>query len=315
MRYTKSVGKQASKADRAQFLKIWLELPDEQFAEILDSLRKQWMEDVHRSFKSSPSALERKLTEAEEAFSLFYRIKRLLSLPLKPAEEVDWMQKAREDFRAKRYSEALGNFQKAIATGVPSPDDLVLAGTCALYAGRLDYAQSFADQALRIDENEIQALVLKALACYRKEDFKESYAYLLKARSIREDHPAVLKCFPLVERALSAPVEVKSRESDVKLKRRWLRKRVNYHLVVNDYEQLSAMTVRVCSLSAGGCLIDSNYVPEQFDFILEMDGGKQVSGTARRIYETELKQIGLRFLNLNPRDEDLINQHLVAIAN
>jgi hypothetical protein len=80
---------------------------------------------------------------------------------------------------------------------------------------------------------------------------------------------------------------------------------------VNAFDQMTALSARVRSLSAGGCLIDEMPVPEQFSFVLDLGNGKQVEGEARKIYTNSLRQVGLRFDSLSLDQQDLIHHRLM----
>lgn len=68
-----------------------------------------------------------------------------------------------------------------------------IAARAALRERRFELAETLLDERLRVDPDDVEALCLRALTCWRGgRDFAESAALLLRARELKPRHPKVL---------------------------------------------------------------------------------------------------------------------------
>lgn len=303
---------------------------EEVIHEIEDCFRRETLYLLHED----PKALEKKLTEADEAFSLFRKVLNLLDLPRKKRSSVDLMQEAHRMFEQKDYEEAFSLFQKAVVSSQPTVMDLCIAGTAALHCNKLEYAEEYAEQALLKSPTEVKALMLRGVVHFKRGMYLEALPYFEKAKTLEPGSNTAIKYFKqtfervtdlkrqnresiYVTNVDQPPVEQRVAELDRAnnggiAKRKWYRKAVYYDMAVSDYSSMAAYTVKVRSLSAGGCLVEGAELPTEFNFNLDLGAYGQVSGLGKKIYCTKTGRTGVRFIGLSHKEEDFVNQHLLS---
>jgi tetratricopeptide (TPR) repeat protein len=286
--------------------------------EMIEQLRERWREDVTHKFTGQPEKLEEIFSQGDSAFQQLSKVFRILSLP--PDEKsLKILEFAEQEFKNKDYSKALKNFNEAFQLKVKmSVGQMVEAGMAAYYLDQFQEAEKWAHRARSLDSEIVQALLLTGLICYAQKDFEKAKEIFDRAQRLKPDSPTIVRYLRAVEDKLRPPPEAgtlasdkDTKTKDKKCKRRWLRKPCNLQMTVNAFDQMTALSARVRSLSAGGCLIDEMPVPEQFSFVLDLGNGKQVEGEARKIYTNSLRQVGLRFDSLSLDQQDLIHHRLM----
>lgn len=305
-----------------EFIFEWLRLDPLAQKASLDRARELWRAQVVESLAEAPDQMEAKLLEGEEAFQSFYRLRKMLALPEQKAEAVDWKARALQYFQGKDFQNAFEAFRKAIAQAIPDVETLCLAGTAALHCHKFDYAEEYADQALLIDSESDRATMLKALVLFNLKDFDSALSWLQMAKRLRPESETVLHYIQKTQEEIQSLRDSHAgfnSSSDPQARRRWRRRRVRFEFIVNDHSSMLPRQLFTKSLSAGGCLVDvtneSETLPEEFNFELDLGPGMgRVYGTAQQIYSNSDEEVGLRFVELNPQDEDRINQRIISMV-
>lgn len=286
---------------------------------VIEQLRDSWRKKVISQFNGQPEKIEEIFSNGDLAFQQLSKVLRALSLPEKSAEEAVAsmaLEQADRSFREKNYSEAYRLYAEVMERGqVLSADSLAIAGTAAFYIERLDAAESLAGKALALESENIKATVLKGLVAYSQKKFDRAKMFFEKAIRLKPDSPTILRYKQAAEEKASksdSQISQAGAHAAKSFKRRWARRACNLEMMVNDFDQMTALNAKVRSLSAGGCLIDDLPVPEVFAFCLDLGNGKAIQGTAKKIYTTKNRQIGIQFEGIQPRDQDLIQRKLMV---
>lgn len=286
----------------------------------IEGLRDYWRSLVVEKYGMVPDLLEEKLSEGDEAFQSLNRIVKMLSLPDDNLAPIDWAVRGRDLLKEKEFEKSFQAFKKSIAQSVPDVETLTLAGTAALHCGRLDYAEEYADQALLIDDKSLRATMLKGLVLYNQNNFERAIQYFESGQEINPSSKTVSRYLDQANEQLKLQNDNASfnSTSDPRAKRRWVRRPCELNLVINDHEQMWPISMKVKSLSAGGCLVElpeEFKLAEEFSFELELGSHKgRIHGSGRKIYATDGRVAGIRFCELSPDHEDRINQQVISMA-
>lgn len=287
--------------------------------EMIEQLRERWREEVTGKFAGQPEKLEEIFSQGDSAFQQLSKVFRILSVPA-DEKSLKILEFAEQDFKNKDYLKALKKFNEAFHLKVKmTVGQMVEAGMAAYYLDQLEEAEKWAHRARSLDSEIVQALLLTGLICYAQKDFEKAKEIFDRAQRLKPDSPTIVRYLRAVEDKLHSPTGSGALAADKdiktkggKCKRRWLRKPCNLQMTVNAFDQMTALSTRVRSLSAGGCLIDEMPVPEQFTFVLDLGNGKSVEGEAKKIYTNSRRQVGLRFESLSLDQQDLIHHRLLV---
>lgn len=249
----------------------------------------------------------------DDCLTKVYRLKKLVAkkekaglphLDLKtPSTMSPKIEKARALFKDKQFKEALELYEEYFSLESPKTEDLVSMGTAALYSGDIVAADKYANRAIVSSPNDFRALMLKGAIFFGEGAYIRALPYFMKAKKIQPDHPVLNRYCNLTEQNLS----MESSAPKTAKNRRWKRRQVKGNLVVSDYSSMQSVSVQLKSLSAGGALVEAHDLPDEFNYSLEIPGQSRINGLARKIYHSGDGKFGVRFIDLSPEDEDLID--------
>ncbi len=298
----------------------WSTLSPLERVSVLEGCRDLWRKSVIESFGNQPEKIEELFQQGDSAFQQLSKILKLLNLPAPDPDKV--LKEAEQAYKAKDFHRATDSYAVAESQKVlHSAEQWINYGTANFHIGNLDEVSRCAKEVLRISPENIKALVLTGLVALGKKQFIKAKEIFEYAKRLRPDSSTIIRYleatdskirFSNREVALEVKTEVGPRTSNPSFKRRWVRRPCNYQMTINDFDQMTALSARVRSLSAGGCLIDESPVPEVFSFSLELGNGKSIQGTGKKIYTNPKNQIGILFEALNPQDQDLIQRKLMV---
>jgi tetratricopeptide (TPR) repeat protein len=271
----------------------------------LTLLKAEAFRHAFHRFKSSPKVLEKSIVEVENAFSQLSQIKRILTIGAESNEpHKDLLSLARQQFKDKRFKDAMETSKLLIQEGGHSEEALLLCGTSALYSGDLENAGKYADEVLRRDSHNPNGLVLKALSLKEIAPL-EALELLDRAAKIRPNSPVIKE---YRARILLVLDQNPKQNPKATFARKWLRARLHRDLKVT-YLGSPSEIYETLSLSAGGCLVAANDLPRQFPFALELKDFGRIRGIGEVSY-IQGKNTGIRFVDLNSRDQSKIDSEV-----
>src|SRR5690606_19879757 len=135
---------------------------------------------------------------------------------------------------------------------------------------------------------DVQAMTVKALALYSLERHGEARHTIQEALKLKPDSPVLQKYSRII---LSNVAPSWNGE------RKWKRAPLHRTLYISDNDHGVITQFKTLSLSAGGCLVEADTLPDEFHFSLELFPGKKIDGTAERRYKQNGRQFGLAFVD------------------
>ena len=147
-------------------------------------------------------------------------------------------------------------------------DQYIEFGMAAFYLERFDYADRLATEILSQGSENVKGLLLKGLTLYGQKKFSEAKRTFQKAKALRPDSPTIVRYLKAAEdqvqdqnqqiktqateyAVVNVPDSVLESDSAAAAKRRWPRRTCNFEMIVNDFDQMTALAAKVRSLSAG----------------------------------------------------------------
>jgi len=303
-------------------IEIFRKIDDENIEDLIDRLRIAWRKEVVRLHHKNPRNMEAKMTEGEEALSLLHRAFRMLKVSEDASTLIDPMEEARRHFENKNYLQAFRCYQSGMEVRQPTIDELCFAGTAALHIKKFDYADEFAEQALMRNSFEWRALVLKGLIKFNEGILQEAQNYFERANRLEPNSKTIIRYLSMTKKRLGfynpSSVTGKSQTSaasnviqpNERAKRRWFRRLTQLPITVSNFEEMTATTYKIKSLSAGGALVLGESLPDEFHFSIDLSPQIRIEGRAKKIYTVNNKEFGVLFEGLNPIQQDQINHHL-----
>jgi tetratricopeptide (TPR) repeat protein len=209
-------------------------------------------------------------------------------------------------YRKRDYINVL-KILEAMNPGQMILTDLEMGADAAYATQNESLVHLYTDRILARQPAHFRALLLKGGNFYRQKNYNEAKIYFQKILDLQPQNKIALEYLERLQKYSfnqTTPMGA--------ARRRWRRLPVNHSMTCNSYEKMYAQEVRVKSLSAGGCLIEADELPSEFNFSLVLDRNSQVQGYAKVIYQKGNRHWGVRFMEISPRDEDAINNSLVA---
>jgi len=302
----------------------WSNLDPMERVSVLEGFRQVWRRSVIDSYGHQPEKMEEFFQQGDAAFQQLSKVLKLLNLPTPDVNRL--LKEAEKAFKEKDFQKSVDFFQVAEKYKVlKDTDHWISFGTAHFHIGNLDEVQRCAEEALKLAAENVKAMVLIGLVALGRKQFTKAKEIFEHAKKLRPDSSTIIRYLeatdskikyairelPLADVEVSGP-KADPRKTNPAAKRRWVRRPCNYQMTVNDFDQMTALSARVRSLSAGGCLIDDSPIPETFSFSLDLGNGKSIQGTGKRIYTNPRNQIGIVFEALNPQDQDLIQRKLMV---
>jgi len=287
---------------------------------VVESFREAWRKSVIESYGHQPEKMEEYFLQGDSAFQQLGKVFKLLSLPTPDRNQL--LQEAEQAYRQKEFQKTVDFLTVAERqNAVSSAEQWIIYGTAHFHLGNLDEVQRCAESALKISAENVKAMVLIGLVALGRKQFTKAKEVFELAKKLRPDSPTIVRYLETTESKIQvsnrtsaslSKAEPDPRQAKPEEKRRWVRRPCNFQMTINDFDQMTALSAKVRSLSGGGCLIDNLPVPEVFSFSLDLGRGKSIQGTGKKIYTNPDHQIGIQFEALNPEDQDLIKRKLMV---
>lgn len=275
--------------DIQRMLESFIRLPEAERLTRLEKLKAWYLEsansDSDRSFFSHTfsnlSALFQKLHER---------------IPKEGFETLTGAYKKKDYQRVLRILDRMGPGQMGLAE--------LEMGADAAYASQNDsLVHRYTDALLQKQPLHFRALLLKGGNFYRQKNFPEAASCFNKILTFQPQNKIALEYIARMKTESSWGENTPTGAA----RRRWRRKPVFHQMMCNAYDQLFAQNVKVRSLSAGGCLVEAPELPKEFNFSLFLDKNQQVQGYAEVIYKKSDTLWGVKFTEISPEAEDVIN--------
>lgn len=291
-------------------LNVFLRSGDTEAGRALSMVREEYEKSVSDRFKQVPDQLKERIQSVNDAFLQLSRVKQVLKLAEHEENENSYaLEQGRRLMKQNKYVEALRYFEHSMALGGENSEILLLAATAALYGQSYADASFYADQLLERDEQDYQALTLKGLVNSALGQSEEAHRYLSRAIKLRPGHPVILKYLKSIEEKAKIAAATRA-PSTPKFKRRWKRGKAATTIFVNDCAEITIQGFRVVSLSGGGCLVEGEDLPEEFQFSFQLKSGKQIYGVAKVSYKLPKGRAGLKFERISPQDQEAIDREV-----
>lgn len=212
----------------------------------------------------------------------------------------EWLAKAKEFSKKKEFEEALAAYERALFLGARQGEHYLSAAACALRINNLSKVDELAEKALKKNTQDVRALTLKAIVHLDRKRPRLALEMLEAAKKIEPNSKAVSI---YIEKAKA---QAKEEDNKIPFTRKCRRAPVEAHLNYINHFTGTPVSIKVLSLSAGGCLVDSSNLPLDFKFALSIHGEEDpINGWARKLYVQDDK-VGIAFANMD-------QQHLKKI--
>ncbi len=287
-----------------QALHLFIQSTDDDTDKAIARLKLE-LERKVESQKTISASFKKEIQAAHNgALQKLVELKRTLSNQ-KYDEPVDALSVARKHFDERRYDQAHKLYQSALRQGHENLQILLSAGTAALYANDFPVALQRAGQVLERSSRDVQALTLKALALYSLDRLGEARTTIEEAMKLKPDSPIIQKY---------AKVILSNIAPSWNGERKWRRASMHKSLLIVDADTGVVTHHKTLSLSAGGCLVEADSLPNEFHFSLELFPGRKIDGSGERRYQQALGQYGLAFKELALQEMDAINQEVLKVG-
>ncbi len=305
----KKTNSNVSAADVRSALRTFLKADDQQAVDACKDIQKEVYNRLLRqsAISSIPEeSLQRKFQEVDSAFVQLTRIKQILKMEENKEDDslIRLSNEGKKYFQERNYEKAMESFGRALQAKPGDTELLLCAGTSALYAKFFDQAAQYADRVLNLQPLDVQAMILKALVNQAKHNYGEAVGLLEKAYEFQPS-TKIFKYLNSAREKAKTRTPAPSANSWIK-KRRWNRAKVIARLNYNEFSTSIVESRKIVSLSAGGCLLQGQDIPDEFQFTLELNPNKKVWGVGKKIYSSK-GYTGVRFDGLLPHDERLID--------
>ncbi len=293
---------------------VFLRAGDTDAGKALSEIREEYETKIKEKFWTVPTKLKARLDSVNDAFLQLSQVKQVLKLAHHDEREHQYAaDQGRRLMAARQYMEAQRYFEHAMALGGENAELLLLAGTAAVYAQSFAEAAYYADQLLERDPKDFQALTLKGLVNLALGQNQSALTFFSRAYQLKPQSTIIKK---YIEKAQSKTMTSGAKSAAVRsFKRRWTRKNVKKVLLVHDSSDVSIQNFKMVSLSGGGCLVEGTELPPEFQFNFQLNDGTLVYGIGQITYVLPSGQTGVKFSNLTPIDQDLINQEILRQAS
>jgi len=212
------------------------------------------------------------------------------------------LAEARRYFESKKFNDAHRLFESVLIGPDENLPALLLACAAALYSGQFKRCLSRSDEILKRRANDIQALTMKAVAFQSLNQFAEAQKTIMLAHKLQPESDLIKKYVQ----------EMSGSERKIATSgRSWKRAPIKCSLLVSDTLTGIVAHYKTLSLSGGGCLIEADQLPAEFNFALELSPQYKISGTAERRYRAGSRHFGIAFRNLEIAKADAINQAIL----
>ncbi|PIR22824.1 MAG: hypothetical protein COV44_06605 [Deltaproteobacteria bacterium CG11_big_fil_rev_8_21_14_0_20_45_16] len=221
------------------------------------------------------------------------------------------LRQAEAAFKSKSYEQALKHFeQMGMEIKKCSSNIILRAGTAAFYSDRLAVAEEYSNEVLSREKSNVQALTLKAMVYMKREKFSYAFDLLTQAHRLNPHSQMIEKFLKMTSQQLQSRMTcgfTESSKANQEAKRRWQRAPINGSVQINSLDDHLVRTHRLLSLSAGGCLIEAEDCPEEFQIIIQISGEQSIWTLCRKLYAVDGKYLGLQFIKISKEDEKYIN--------
>lgn len=214
-------------------------------------------------------------------------------------------------YKAKNYERLLELVELKDISSL-NIEELEMASDAAYASKNANQVMKYCRELIYRNPSHSRALILMGALYFQQESFEKSAQCFRKLLEKQPQNQIARDYLQKMRRDFSSSKPSVVKRSSSRARRRWRRKPVNHSMMCNSFDSLFAQDVRVRSLSAGGCLIQADSPPKEFNFSLMLQNKQPVRGYARLIYQKDQKHWGVKFEHLSPREEDLINLHLAV---
>lgn len=239
------------------------------------------------------------------------------------------LRRARELYKKGSYLPALELFCEAIPVSKPSLDDMITASKAAIESKRFVIAEDIANTILAKQERNPEALMIKGLIYTEWQNYDEDVDFWRTKFTENPDDQVLKACFEKmksIQLRKSTRSIAEERESEnispskpLSEQRSWVRRPCDAQIYIRGPENGEAKSFHICSLSAGGALLqkteDSEKVPDKFQFFMSLSGFESIFGLGEKVYETGSGQVGLQFVTMAPKSRNKLNEEVLKLPN